>query len=71
MPAQPAGDATGTELSSAPSESSGRSRSSFHSGTQSICQLSDDGTMTTVDSGGTVLFLELACGVDSVLQVAC
>ena len=43
----------------------------LHSGTHSVYHLSEDGTMTTVDSGGTVLFLELACGVDSVLQVAC
>ena len=71
LPAQSTGDGTGTEASPIPSEDSGRSRSSFHSGTHSVCQLSDDGTMTTVDSGGTVLFLELACGVDSVLQVAC
>ena len=65
------GDGTGTEASPIPSEDSGSSRSAFHSGTHSVYQLSEDGTMTTVDSGGTVLFLELACGVDSVLQVAC
>ena len=61
----------GTEVSPVLSDASGGSRSSFHSGAPRIGPLSDDGTMTTFDSGGTVLVLELACGVDSVIQVAC
>ena len=48
------------ESQSVPSEVSGRSRSPFHSGTDSVHQYSEDGTMTRIDSGGTVLFVELA-----------
>ena len=32
--------------------------------------MTEDGSMTTFDSGGNLLILELACGVDSVIQNA-
>ena len=37
---------------------------------KAVCGLSEDGSMTMFDSGGNGLFLELACGVDSVIQNA-
>ena len=65
--ATPAGPGNGTEVSPSLSENSGRSRTPAHSG---VCHVSEDGSMTMFDSGGNVLFLELACGVDSVIQNA-
>ena len=32
--------------------------------------MTEDGSMTMFDSGGNLLILELACGVDSVIQNA-
>ena len=65
--ATPAGPGNGTEVSPSLSENSGRSRTPAHSG---VCHVSEDGSMTMFDSGGNVLILELACGVDSVIQNA-
>ena len=50
------------------SGSSGRSRTPTCSG---VCSVTEDGNMTMFDSGGNLLILELACGVDSVIQNAC
>ena len=65
--ANPAGPGNGTEVSPSLSENSGRSRTPAHSG---VCHVSEDGSMTMFDSGGNLLILELACGVDSVIQNA-
>ena len=65
--ATPAGPGNGTEVSPSLSENSGRSRTPAHSG---VCHVSEDGSMTMFDSGGNLLILELACGVDSVIQNA-
>ena len=46
---------------------SGRSRTPTRSG---VCSVTEDGSMTMFDSGGNLFILELACGVDSVIQNA-
>ena len=61
------GPGNGTEVSPSLSEDSGRSRTPTCSG---VCSVTEDGSMTMFDSGGNLLILELACGVDSVIQNA-
>ena len=61
------GAGNGTEVSPSLSENSGRSRTPTRSG---VCSVTEDGSMTMFDSGGNLLILELACGVDSVIQNA-
>ena len=61
------GPGNGTEVSPSLSENSGRSRTPTRSG---VCSVTEDGSMTMFDSGGNLLILELACGVDSVIQNA-
>ena len=63
--ANPTGPGNGTEVSPSLSENSGRSRTPTRSG---VCSVTEDGSMTMFDSGGNLLILELACGVDSVIQ---
>ena len=63
----PTGPGNGTEVSPSLSENSGRSRTPTRSG---VCSVTEDGSMTMFDSGGNLLILELACGVDSVIQNA-
>ena len=65
--ANPTGPGNGTEVSPSLSENSGRSRTPTCSG---VCSVTEDGSMTMFDSGGNLLILELACGVDSVIQNA-
>ena len=65
--ANPTGPGNGTEVSPSLSENSGRSRTPTRSG---VCSVTEDGSMTMFDSGGNLLILELACGVDSVIQNA-
>ena len=65
--ANPTGPGNGTEVSPSLSENSGRSRTPTFSG---VCSVTEDGSMTMFDSGGNLLILELACGVDSVIQNA-
>ena len=65
--ANPTGPGNGTEVSPSLSENSGRSRTPTCSG---VCSVTADGSMTMFDSGGNLLILELACGVDSVIQNA-
>ena len=65
--ANPTGPGNGTEVSPSLSENSGRSRTPTRSG---VCSVTEDGSMTMFDSGGNLLILELACGVDSVTQNA-
>ena len=65
--ANPTEPGNGTEVSPSPSENSGRSRTPTRSG---VCSVTEDGSMTMFDSGGNLLILELACGVDSVIQNA-
>ena len=65
--ANPTGPGNGTEVSPSLSEISGRSCTPTRSG---VCSVTEDGSMTMFDSGGNLLILELACGVDSVIQNA-
>ena len=65
--ANPNGPGNGTEVNPSLSENSGRSRTPTCSG---VCTVTEDGSMTMFDSGGNLLILELACGVDSVIQNA-
>ena len=66
-PPPPERSGNGGDVSPSLSENSGRSRTPTCSG---VCGLSEDGSMAMFDSGGNLLFLELACGVDSVIQNA-
>ena len=68
-PPPPERPGNGDDMSPNLSETSGDSRSPTPT-CSGVCSLTEHGTMTTFDSGGNLLFLELACGVDSVVQNA-
>ena len=68
--ANPAGPGNGTEVSPSLSENSGNSGRSRTPARSGFCSVTEDGSMTMFDSGGNLLILELACGVDSVIQNA-